>query len=107
MAEKGKRLGRDPLQDRLGWIGDSRKGVKAPRLKPQAQEKPKGTVSGSSRAKLSEGWTRATFIVREELLEKFKDLAYTERRQKKELMDEILSSYLKGKRTIKRPKTEG
>ena len=46
---------------------------------------------------LQDGWTRATFIVRKHHLKELKALAYWERKTIKEVMDEALSSYLKGK----------
>jgi hypothetical protein len=47
---------------------------------------------------LREGWTRATFILREDYLGKIKSLAYWKRRNIKEVMDDILGEYLKGKK---------
>ena len=47
---------------------------------------------------LRDGWTRATFILREDYLEKIKSLAYWKRRNIKEVMDEVLEEYLKGKK---------
>jgi hypothetical protein len=47
---------------------------------------------------LHDGWTRATFILKKNHLEKLKALAYWERRTIKEVMDEVLDSYLKEKR---------
>jgi hypothetical protein len=47
---------------------------------------------------LHDGWTRATFILRERHLEELKALAYWERKTIKEVMDEALGSYLRGKR---------
>jgi len=47
---------------------------------------------------LQDGWTRATFILRKNHLEKLKALAYWERKTIKEVMDEALGDYLKGKR---------
>ncbi len=47
---------------------------------------------------LREGWTRATFILREDYLEKIKSLAYWKRRNIKEVMDDVLGEYLKGKK---------
>jgi len=47
---------------------------------------------------LQDGWTRATFILKKNHLEKLKALAYWERKTIKEVMDEALSSYLKEKR---------
>ena len=47
---------------------------------------------------LREGWTRATFILREDYLEKIKSLAYWKRRNIKEVIDDILGEYLRGKK---------
>jgi hypothetical protein len=47
---------------------------------------------------LREGWTRATFILREDYLEKIKSLAYWKRKNIKEVMDHVLEEYLKGKK---------
>jgi hypothetical protein len=47
---------------------------------------------------LREGWTRATFILREDYLGKIKALAYWKRKNIKEVMDEALEEYLKGKK---------
>jgi hypothetical protein len=47
---------------------------------------------------LKEGWTRATFILRSDYLEKVKALAYWNRKQVKEVIDEALGLYLKGKK---------
>ena len=52
----------------------------------------------SSQRGLQDGWTRATFILKKNHLEKLKALAYWERKTIKEVMDEALSSYLKEKR---------
>ena len=46
---------------------------------------------------LHDGWTRATFILKKNHLEKLKALAYWERRTIKEVVDEALGAYLKGK----------
>lgn len=54
----------------------------------------------SSQQGLQEGWTRATFIVRKGHLEKLRALAYWDRKQFKEVIDEALISYL-GRRRIK------
>ena len=51
---------------------------------------------------LHDGWTRATFILRERHLEKLKALAHWERKTIKEVVDEALGSYLKRKRVAKK-----
>ncbi len=51
----------------------------------------------SSKAGLPEGWSRATFIVKEEYLEKLKDYSYWERLTLKEALDGVLSQFFKGR----------
>jgi hypothetical protein len=52
----------------------------------------------TSQKGLRKGWTRATFILRDDYLEKIKALAYWERKKVKEVVDELLGSHLKGRR---------
>jgi hypothetical protein len=47
---------------------------------------------------LQDGWTRATFILRKDYLSKLKAVSYWERKKMKEVIDEALGSYLKGKK---------
>jgi len=57
----------------LDWIGQQEEEEKkARKAKNYRREYTKSSQEG-----LQENWTRATFIVREDLLEKLKDLAYT------------------------------
>ncbi len=60
------------------------------------------TLNKTSQEGLKDGWTRATFILRKDYLEKLKASAYWERKKIKEMIDEALSLYLKGKKTKKR-----
>ena len=53
---------------------------------------------------LREGWTRATFILREDYLEKIKSLAYWKRKNIKEVIDEVFEEYLKGRKIKSRRK---
>jgi len=113
--EKKSRLGSDPL----GWIGDSKKGG-SKQGKPSKQEIPRQVkksragrprtnlreITKSSQTGTKEGWTRATFIMREDTLEKLKALAYWNRAEIKEVVDEAFSSYLKGKKIKPKP-TQG
>jgi hypothetical protein len=55
-------------------------------------------IAKSSQEGLQDGWTRATFILRKDHLEKIKSLAYWDRKQLKEVMDEALGDYLRCKR---------
>jgi len=59
-------------------------------------------LNKTSQEGLKDGWTRATFILRKDYLEKLKASAYWERKKIKEMIDEALSLYLKGKKTKKR-----
>lgn len=103
-----QRLGTDPL----GWIKSTTdttqkskqtKKTKAEPVKSKKDDeavvkKTRRVITKSSQEGLREGWTRATFIVREDLLEKIKDLAYWERKQLREILNEVLENYLKGKK---------
>lgn len=53
--------------------------------------------NNTSEAGLRADWTRATFIVRKEHVEKIKDLAYWNRKKVKEVVEEALRSYLENK----------
>lgn len=92
MAKKA-RLGTDPLE----WIGDTR-GKSKQGLPRKSKDRP------SIERGLPPGWTRATFIVRQDHLDKLKALAYWDRRSIKELVEAALASYLKGKRIRAIPK---
>ncbi len=48
---------------------------------------------------LKDGWIRATFILRKDHLEKVKSISYWERKKIKEVVDEALKLYLRGKKT--------
>ena len=72
--------------------------INKPKVEPTkaAIKKPEKMLD-SSRAGLKPGWTRASFIVREDNLTKIKALAYWERVNIKHVLDEALSTYLAGK----------
>jgi len=55
---------------------------------------PKRQITKQSQAGLHEGITRATFIVKESDLEKFKTIAFWERRQIKDITEEAISQYI-------------
>ena len=103
--DKKARLGKDPFLGEL--IKDTRKegGKQILPSKQGKQLKKKAgrprtnlrEITKTSQAGTQEGWTRATFIVREDTLDKLKKLAYWDRKQIKEVIDEAFSSYLKGK----------
>jgi hypothetical protein len=57
-------------------------------------------ISDSASSKgLPKGWTRATFIVRQDLVRKVKRAAYWDRRQIKDVVTEALDAYLVDKKT--------
>lgn len=72
-------------QDGLGKLSKQR-GVRKPSSSKELS---------ASRMGLGEGWTRATFIARLDYFEKIKALAYFDRRQLKDVVDEVLAGYLK------------
>ena len=100
-----KRLGNDPL----AWIGKE-----AEKKEPEQQEAPKGRsaagrpqtikreITKSSQEGLKENWTRYTVIMREDLLERLKDYAWTDRRSIKEIVNEMVEDYLADKEIMKR-----
>jgi len=55
-------------------------------------------ISKTSQEGLKDGWTRATFILRKDHLEKIKAVAYWNRKNIKEVVDEALGAYLNRKR---------
>jgi uncharacterized protein YnzC (UPF0291/DUF896 family) len=55
-------------------------------------------IAKSSQEGLKDGWTRATFILRKDYLEKIKAFAYWKRKNIKEVIDEALGLYLKAKK---------
>jgi hypothetical protein len=57
------------------------------------------TTSSTSSKGLSKGWTRATFIVRQDLVDKVKRAAYWDRKQIKDVVTEALDAYLVDKKT--------
>lgn len=102
-----QRLGSDPL----GWIKPTVE-TKETKEKAKAEVKvvkkigrPKTItreITKSSQEGLQGGWTRATFIMREDLVEKIKDVAYWDRKQVKEVVNEAIEAYLKDKKVKRR-----
>jgi hypothetical protein len=95
------RLGADPLS----WINSTKeepaKKAKEENVKTEVI-KPRRELTKSSQSGLPEGWTRATFIVKEDTLGKVKDLAFTERKDIKTVINEALEAHTHGKKIIKR-----
>lgn len=53
---------------------------------------------------LPSGWTRTTMVIRENFLERLKDVAYWERANVKDLFDEILEKFISSREIKPRPK---
>ena len=111
--EKKERLGIDPFN----WIQNTSNIEKEKTNLPNKQTKTQNSsisklekiieeekITKTSQTGLPQGWTRATFIVQESTLTKIKDLAYTERKQLKKIIDEALQSFTEGKEIIQRQK---
>ena len=111
-----RRLGRDPFaQSGLDKIFtpvveqatipvSKPRTVKAkPRIKASGGVKntPHESVDSTSTSSkgLPQGWTRATFILRQDLVHKVKRAAYWDRKQIKDVITEALDAYLVDKRT--------
>ena len=59
---------------------------------------PARSPRGSTTSKgLRPGWTRATFIVREETIQELKAVAYWDRKELKRVVEEAFRAYLQGK----------
>jgi len=98
MTRKSK-LGSDPLQEEpLSFIKDSRQGKQS-----------KQTIRGKQKRWDSpqEGYIRATFIVKEELLEKIRAEAYWSRMEIKETIEGILEEHYKNRSIKPRPIKRG
>jgi hypothetical protein len=98
------RLNKQNKTDKLGI-------EKPPNMKNKQKKKgrPKTStrvITKSSQEGTKDGYTRATFIVREDYLEKIKAQAYWERKEIKRVVEEILANHLKGKKIRPRPKEE-
>jgi hypothetical protein len=110
-----RRLGRDPFaQSGLDKIFTPVvEQATTPKAKPRTiKAKPRSKESGgqntpqvsdasasTSSKGLPQGWTRATFIVRKDLLHKVKRAAYWDRKQIKDIVTEALDAYLVDKKT--------
>lgn len=103
MSNKDNRkMGTDPL----AWINQEQaEPVKPEKELRQKQGRPRTIYreyEKSSQEGLQDNFTRATFIVREDLLKKLKDYAYTERETLKDVVNRMLTEFLDGKEIIER-----
>ena len=79
---------------------DSKPDLQSKQSLPSKPDKPS---KPSSKAGLQEGWTRGAFIMREKTLETIRDYAYWERRDIKDVVEEVFSSFFKGRDVQPRP----
>lgn len=105
---KTKRLGIDPFANKsLGGldmlISSTTEGARDLNVKetPSTAKPKRGRpteikrdITKTSQSGLREGLTRATFIIREDTLDRLKDRAYTDRKKLKDLVSEALDYYL-------------
>lgn len=70
--------------------------------KPVGRPRKHNTNVPSAKEGLPADWTRASFLVRESYLDKLKDVAWTDRKTVKTVLDEALALYLKDKHPQKR-----
>lgn len=74
---------------------------------PEHPSTPSGQSRGITTSKgLRPGWTRATFIVREETVQQLKAVAYWDRKELKRVVEEAFGVYLAGKRVPPIPEGE-
>lgn len=89
----------EPITEQQEPQEEQRGSYRSPAGRPQTIKR---EYEKSSQEGLPLNWTRATFIVREDLLERLKDLAYTERRSIKEVINDAIEQYIDGKEIIER-----
>lgn len=88
-----KGLGRIPKG--LAWINSKKEELSK---EPSQKNNTLTQTIKTSQQGLLEGWTRATFIIKQQHCEKLKALAYWDRKTVKEVMQEALQAYLKNKK---------
>ncbi len=103
--KKKERMGSNPLD----WIGESAVPEEPPVVvlgRPRTNFR---QIEKTSQKGLPEGWTRATFILREAHLEDLKDLAYWDRRKLKDILDDVITGYIQQRRGTfeRRPSRRG
>ena len=104
--QKGTAFGRESMIHLLAGMSPRMGIVQEPRSLPEGLQRPNDwatmALNQTSQKGLKNGWIRATFILRKDYLEKLKSLSYWERKKIKEVIDEALGSYLKGKKIRKK-----
>jgi len=103
--QDNKKMGSDPL----AWINREPEQAEPEQSLPKVPRSNMGRprtiyreYEKTSQEGLQDNYTRATFIVREDLLKKLKDYAYTERETLKDVVNRMLTEFLEGKEVIER-----
>ena len=96
------RMGKNPLaknKESLNWMAstDNHEEKETEAVKIGRPKSIKRQISKSSQEGLLTGWTRATFIVNEDHLSKLKAIAYWDRKSIKDVLNNDLDAYFKGK----------
>ena len=69
-------------------------GIEPTEGKKRGKPRNNDLIRGGTQDGLTADWTRASFIIRVETLERLKDMAYTDRIKIKDALDLILNEYL-------------
>jgi hypothetical protein len=85
-----------PVSIHMPQDPESREDIEVP-PKPPAQKRQ--AAGDTKHAGLQPGWTRASFIIREDSLNTIKALAIWERKGIKDILDETILAYLETKKT--------
>ena len=98
--EKPSKPGKSSTQGGSSKAGKpSKQELPSPPSRPDHPGIPSNPPRGSTTSKgLRPGWTRATFIVREETVQQLKAVAYWDRKELKRVVEEAFGAYLAGKK---------
>ena len=104
--EKPSKPGKSSTQGGPSKAGKpSKQGLPSQSSSPDNPSTPGNRPKGSTTSKgLRPGWTRATFIVREETVQQLKAVAYWDRKELKRVVEEAFRLYLEGKEIRPVPK---
>lgn len=97
--EKPSKQGKHSPQGPPSKTGNpSKHDLPSPPSSPDNPSTPVTPLKGSTTSKgLRPGWTRATFIVREETVQQLKAVAYWDRKELKRVVEEAFRTYLGGR----------
>lgn len=107
--EKPSKPGKHSTQGPPSKTGNpSKHDLPSPPFSPSHPGTPSKPPRGATTSKgLRPGWTRATFIVREETVQQLKAVAYWDRKELKRVVEEAFGLYLASKQVSPIPEEEG